>query len=353
MIGGGTGAVGGAISGYQSGSASTSIGQAWKTGWTSGSTTGQAAGNAAGTTIRNGGSIKEAENAAILASAQEAHRQRIQLEEEATTIEQELQALGIDTTTTTGMTLEQRVRYLREYKRICDELSANEKFDPTKANEKIKEFIIEDQKSWWDKHWDEVVAGTLIIGGGLAFILVTGGLGIPGLIIGGVFYSGATIAGWGVITGLVTIAVSGGVWGAANHAYNNGDITAEERNTLVSGAQKGIGLSVTAIIIAGVHYAFEQFSDVTNKGNSELEKNVKVGNWTYSDNAYKGDRAYQDSPNTIQSIINSGPPEMDPRGSNGLWWKVEGNFNGSSGTYELLLSPDEKTIWHFLFRSDK
>ncbi len=86
-------------------------------------------------------------------------------------------------------------------------------------------------------------------------------------------------------------------------------------------------------------------------GNGASGAKVKVGEWEYADKAYKGDRLYQDSPNTIKEIINSGPAGTDPRGSNGLWWKADGSFNGSNGFYELLLSPDGKTIWHFVYKS--
>lgn len=87
-----------------------------------------------------------------------------------------------------------------------------------------------------------------------------------------------------------------------------------------------------------------------NKNKDKGSGTVKVGEWEYADKAYKGDRPYQDSPNTIREIINSGPAGTDPRGSNGLWWKVDGSFNGSNGFYELLLSPDGTKIWHFVYK---
>lgn len=80
------------------------------------------------------------------------------------------------------------------------------------------------------------------------------------------------------------------------------------------------------------------------------EQGINAENLKYSNGAYHPDRVYQKSTLTIQEIIDSCPPGKDPKGSAGLWWKVEGVFNGSRGTYELLISPDKTTIWHFLFR---
>ena len=46
---------------------------------------------------------------------------------------------------------------------------------------------------------------------------------------------------------------------------------------------------------------------------------------------------------------------MDPQDKGGLSWIVEGtmlNNHGNTvhGVYELILSPDGTTIWHFLFK---
>ena len=81
-------------------------------------------------------------------------------------------------------------------------------------------------------------------------------------------------------------------------------------------------------------------------------RNISAENLKYSNSAKYPIRPYQDSPTAIQDIIDSGSPTVDPRGSDGLWWEVEGTYNGSQGYYELLISPDKTTIWHFLFKSD-
>ena len=64
------------------------------------------------------------------------------------------------------------------------------------------------------------------------------------------------------------------------------------------------------------------------------------------------DRPYQDSTILIQEIIQSTSPIADPRGTDALFWKVQGFFNGTPGVYELLIDPETNTIWHFLFKGD-
>ena len=69
-----------------------------------------------------------------------------------------------------------------------------------------------------------------------------------------------------------------------------------------------------------------------------------------------GSRPYQDSTLTMEEIIDSGPLGADPLGGDGLHWKVDGGFMAATkdvisyGIYELLISPDGTTIWHFLFK---
>ena len=48
------------------------------------------------------------------------------------------------------------------------------------------------------------------------------------------------------------------------------------------------------------------------------------------------------------------PDLADPGGVAGaLKWEVAGSFNGSSGTWELVLDPTTNTVLHFLFTSGK
>lgn len=62
-------------------------------------------------------------------------------------------------------------------------------------------------------------------------------------------------------------------------------------------------------------------------------------------------RPYGDSRLTLQEIMRGGEPVPDPGGVPGaLRWDVPGAVNGTSGTWELVVDPENKTILHFLFR---
>jgi len=342
-----TGARTGAVAGYQAGSATPKINQAWGAGWTSGGAAGSAAGNAAGTTISNGGSYKEAENAAELAGFREVYNQRVRLEEEANTIEQELQALGIDTSITTDMSVEQRVRYLREYKRICDELSANEKFEPTKANEEIAEWVVDDQKSfldkageWWDENGASVIAGTLIFGGVLAFTLVTGGMGVPSLLISGKVVTGATFVKIGATLGGATIFSSAGTIAYANKAYEDGKISIDDKNTLINGAMIGSSFAFNAVI-TGLIYLIGtgEFSSSGGSGGN-TDKDIGVGkNYKYSQSILdKADDLYHDFPVQLDDFVLENSVLNRPDGR--IEYLAHGSVNGTDGVYHITTRGD-------------
>lgn len=79
-----------------------------------------------------------------------------------------------------------------------------------------------------------------------------------------------------------------------------------------------------------------------NLGSAQVE--INAASLNYSNSAAHSERSYQQSIQTIQEIINSGPPTVGPRGSAGFWWSVEGSLKGVPGNYELLVSPDKSTI---------
>lgn len=67
---------------------------------------------------------------------------------------------------------------------------------------------------------------------------------------------------------------------------------------------------------------------------------------------YKGElaRPYLQSSQVVQEIMAGGVPIPDPRGIPGaLRWDVAGTFRGSEGTWELVLHPDNLTVYHFNF----
>jgi len=66
-----------------------------------------------------------------------------------------------------------------------------------------------------------------------------------------------------------------------------------------------------------------------------------------------GTRPYLRSSLTIREIMASGNPVSDPGGFPGaLRWDVPGAFNGSTGTWELVIDPTTRTVLHFLFKGD-
>jgi len=62
-------------------------------------------------------------------------------------------------------------------------------------------------------------------------------------------------------------------------------------------------------------------------------------------------RAYINSTLTIQEIMQSGTAVKDAYLQNGLKWVTSGTYNGSEGTWELVLDVATQTIIHFQFRS--
>ena len=93
--------------------------------------------------------------------------------------------------------------------------------------------------------------------------------------------------------------------------------------------------------------AIGRAGDVAGIDVGRLTPSKKVLDYDY---AYFN-RPYNSSNLLIGEIISTGPPGPDPRGSAGMWWKVPGSLNGTEGTFEVLISPDGRMVWHFLFRS--
>ncbi len=93
-------------------------------------------------------------------------------------------------------------------------------------------------------------------------------------------------------------------------------------------------------------------SGINGKYNIAKSYGIDVENLKFSKTvqSHTG-RPYQDSKLLINEIIESTVPMPDPRGTGALSWTVKGTFNGSKGTYELIIDPKSNTVWHFVFKS--
>lgn len=112
-----------------------------------------------------------------------------------------------------------------------------------------------------------------------------------------------------------------------------------------------------------------RFSEITiadlAKTKTSVDNALKIGNFKYTNTAgrhfndivkrgpYKGEfsRPYMNSPHTINEIMAGGKPIPDPGGiPGGLRWDVPGIFRNRVGTWELVLHPENKVIYHFNFK---
>lgn len=73
-------------------------------------------------------------------------------------------------------------------------------------------------------------------------------------------------------------------------------------------------------------------------------------NFTNTVEGNAASRPYINSPLTIQEIEATGKGVPDPGGlPNALRYDVPGTYNGSRGTYQLVIDPKTNTVYHFLF----
>ncbi|WKD51052.1 hypothetical protein [Microbulbifer spongiae] len=83
---------------------------------------------------------------------------------------------------------------------------------------------------------------------------------------------------------------------------------------------------------------------------------LTVGGFTYTKTAagHLASRSYMNSPNLINEIMATGKFVPDPQGLAGaVRYDVAGGFRGSAGNWELVVNPETKQIFHFLFTSSK
>ena len=90
---------------------------------------------------------------------------------------------------------------------------------------------------------------------------------------------------------------------------------------------------------------------LNNKSNTN-KYGIDVDNLQFSETVQgHTNRPYQNSKLLIKEIIEKESPIPDPQGTGALYWRVEGDFNGSTGIYELLIDPKTNTVWHFVYKS--
>ena len=65
-----------------------------------------------------------------------------------------------------------------------------------------------------------------------------------------------------------------------------------------------------------------------------------------------GTRPYIGSPMVVDEIMAAATPRLDPGGvPSALRWDAPGAFNGTAGTYELVIDTSTNTVLHFLFKA--
>ncbi len=115
------------------------------------------------------------------------------------------------------------------------------------------------------------------------------------------------------------------------------------------------------------HSAPSGVKDTTGLGSPKLRRSdVSVGEYSYDSssgrhfnsivesgkNSGRLERPYMRSLQVIEEIQAAGQSIPDPRGIPGVVrWDISGSVNGTEGTWELVMNPDLKRIYHFLFNS--
>jgi hypothetical protein len=61
-------------------------------------------------------------------------------------------------------------------------------------------------------------------------------------------------------------------------------------------------------------------------------------------------RPYLTSRPLLQEIMAAAEPVADPQGAvNTVRWDIPGTFNGTAGTWELVVNTSQKIVYHFTF----
>ncbi|MDO4504240.1 MAG: LysM domain-containing protein [Clostridia bacterium] len=153
-------------------------------------------------------------------------------------------------------------------------------------------------------------------------------------------------------------ATSGAVLKYAEEHYPELVKKGEELLTEVEEAAAEAKDKVVEVIPEIVSEAKETVTNVVSESGkiieniSEISKKIDIQNLKLSDTVKNHiDRPYQNFVLLVDEITKAASPISDPQGTGALYWKVNGNFNGSEGLYELLIDPVTNSIWHFVFKS--
>jgi len=200
---------------------------------------------------------------------------------------------------------------------------------------------IDEDGNWKLSNKAKFGIGMLALAGALALTVATGGAATPVLVgvVGSTLAGGAIGGGIGYITGGTKGLKKGIVNGAAD-GFMWGSIGAV-------GAVAGKVIKGSKAFIA-VKGSVSQTKSVTKIINAATKLK-----YTRTALSHISSRPYMKSTLTIQQIMKTGKPVADSSLKNGYKWVVSGTYNGTKGTWELVVNASNNTIVHFLFKTGR
>ena len=104
----------------------------------------------------------------------------------------------------------------------------------------------------------------------------------------------------------------------------------------------GMGVAMGATPVTTFGLSAQATNLANNVGKLKFSKTIRK---------YIKTRKYYKYNSLIKEIIKSATPIKD--GKNALKWVVPGTMNGTKGSWELVINPAKKIIYHFLFNSKR
>jgi hypothetical protein len=105
------------------------------------------------------------------------------------------------------------------------------------------------------------------------------------------------------------------------------------------------GFSFSSPVVGGVKVSAETGFTFTKTAAKHFDDIIVKNGWLNG----KPSRPYMNSPLTIREIIATGKGLPDASAKGALSFKVPGRFRGSKGTWELVVDPVKRHIYHFNF----